>query len=463
MVKGSNYSRILLFSLVMVDLISGYIAFTMSLDLAVFIDSTEKISWFVKAELLWIIIFIFANLYDTRATLSRFEEILKIIPLVYFAIVTLIIAQVLNILKLPFDYRSMLIYGFIFSGFIIAGRIIIHSLQKLLLRNKIGLRKAVILGVNRRGIEVYENLQKGYQHGLSVQGFITAKDDPQTLIGMNIPDNILGSENSINSIISKFEVDDIIIALDKPSSGRIMESIMNVNGNPISIKILPDMYEVVSGLARTNQLVGVPLIDVNMNLDTYYTKHLKRIMDLIIAIPSLIIISPLWVLIALIIKLSSRGPVFYEQERIGMYGRKFKIKKFRSMVVDAENKTGPVWSGKNDQRITYFGNILRRFHLDETPQLINIIRGEMATVGPRPERPYFIERLEKKYPFYKRRLKIRPGVSGWAQIKQPYDEKYEDVHQKLKFDFYYIENLSFRLDIKIIINTIWVTIFGHGR
>ena len=421
------------------------------------------LTWFIFSEILWISLFALSNLYDTRATLSRFEEILSIVPTVYFTLIFIITGQVMNLYLLPFELKQILVYGFILSGFLILGRILIHTIQKLLLKQNIGLKKAVILGVNRRGIDVYDKLQTSYHHGLAIAGFVQANDDPD--ISKNSEQNfdILGSEQTINQIITKNQIDDVIIALDKPSPERIMDTIMNVNGHPVSMKILPDMYEVVTGLARTNQLVGVPLIDVNLNLDTLYSKHLKRIIDIFIGTISLISIFPFWILIALGIKIDSKGPILYNQERIGMDGKKFLINKFRTMILNAENDTGPVWAGKDDSRITPFGKFLRRFHLDETPQLINIIFGDMASIGPRPERPYFIERLEKKYPFYKRRLKIRPGVSGWAQIKQPYDEKYEDVHQKLKYDFFYIENLSFRLDLKILLGTFWVTIFGHSR
>jgi len=435
----------------------------MGLKINIFNGEAGLLTWFIFSEILWISLFALSNLYDTRATLSRFEEILRIVPTVYFTLIFIITGQVMNLYLLPFELKQILVYGFILSGFLILGRILIHTIQKLLLKQNIGLKKAVILGVNRRGIDVYDKLQTSYHHGLAIAGFVQANDDPDISkhSGHNI--DILGSEQTINQIITKNQIDDVIIALDKPSPERIMDTIMNVNGHPVSMKILPDMYEVVTGLARTNQLVGVPLIDVNLNLDTLYSKHLKRIIDIFIGTISLISIFPFWILIALGIKIDSKGPILYKQERIGMDGEKFLINKFRTMVLNAEDDTGPVWSGKDDSRITSFGSFLRRFHLDETPQLINIIFGDMASIGPRPERPYFIERLEKKYPFYKRRLKIRPGVSGWAQIKQPYDEKYEDVHQKLKYDFFYIENLSFRLDLKILLGTFWVTIFGHSR
>ena len=463
MVNGITYNRSLVGFLLGADLIAGFLAFSMGFKVNILNGEAGLLTWFIFSEILWISLFTLSNLYDTRATLSRFEEILRIVPTVYFTLIFIMTGQVMNVYLIPFDFKQILVYGFIFSGFLILGRILIHTIQKLLLKQNIGMRKAVILGVNRRGLDVYEKLQQSYHHGLTVTGFVKAKDDPILSESQGVPEKILGNEKSINEVIYEEKIDDVIIALDKPSSERIMDTIMSVNGHPVSMKILPDMYEVVTGLARTNQLVGVPLIDVNLNLDTFYSKHLKRIFDILISTISLISIFPFWILIALGIKIDSKGPIFYEQERIGRNGKKFFIKKFRTMVSNAEDDTGPIWSGKNDDRITAFGKFLRRFHLDETPQLINIIYGDMATIGPRPERPYFIERLEKKYPFYNRRLKIRPGVSGWAQIKQPYDEKYEDVHQKLKYDFYYIENLSFRLDLKILLGTFWVTIFGHTR
>jgi len=461
--NGKTYNRSLLGFLLSADLIAGFFAFSIGFKTNILNGEGGLLTWFIFSEILWISLFALSNLYDTRATLSRFEEILSIVPTVYFTLIFIITGQVMNLYLLPFELKQILVYGFILSGFLILGRILIHTIQKLLLKQNIGLKKAVILGVNRRGIDVYDKLQTSYHHGLAIAGFVQANDDPDISKNSGQNFDILGSEQTINQIITKNQIDDVIIALDKPSPERIMDTIMNVNGHPVSMKILPDMYEVVTGLARTNQLVGVPLIDVNLNLDTLYSKHLKRIIDIFIGTISLISIFPFWILIALGIKIDSKGPILYNQERIGMDGKKFLINKFRTMILNAENDTGPVWAGKDDSRITPFGKFLRRFHLDETPQLINIIFGDMASIGPRPERPYFIERLEKKYPFYKRRLKIRPGVSGWAQIKQPYDEKYEDVHQKLKYDFFYIENLSFRLDLKILLGTFWVTIFGHSR
>ena len=188
---------------------------------------------------------------------------------------------------------------------------------------------------------------------------------------------------------------------------------------------------------------------------------MKRLIDIIIGSIGLLICIPLWFLISILIKIDSRGPVFYQQERMGKNGKIFYINKFRSMVSDAEAKTGPVWAATEDKRITTIGRLLRRFHFDETPQLINILKGDMSIVGPRPERPYFVKKLKQTYPFYSRRFKIRPGVTGWSQINQPFDVNVKDVHQKLKYDFFYIENMSLRLDVNILLKTILVVLRGH--
>ena len=443
------------------DFIAGLVAYKMIIDPS--INTIYDLGGMVLViQSIWFGLFLMANLYNPKATLSRFEEILKLVPLIYFTLVFVITLDVFEFISLDIGYRNILTYGLIFSGILLVNRLLIHSFQKLLLLKNIGLTETVILGTNRRGIDVCNALNDHSHHGLKVMGFIKADDDPVNF-DVEAPLPVLGAESGIHELIKETNINDIIIALDKPTPERVMNTIVNINGASKSLKVLPDMYEVVTGMARTNQLVGVPLIDINLNIDTFYVKRLKRILDILIAIFGILIISPLWILIAVAIKINSKGPVFYKQERCGKNGQNFNIYKFRSMVVDAEEGTGPVWADIQDHRITKSGAFLRRLHLDETPQLINIIKGEMSFIGPRPERPYFIEKLQSEYPFYQRRLKIRPGISGWAQIKQPFDTSIKDVRQKLKYDFYYIENISLRLDLKILINTIWVVFWGHSR
>jgi lipopolysaccharide/colanic/teichoic acid biosynthesis glycosyltransferase len=163
------------------------------------------------------------------------------------------------------------------------------------------------------------------------------------------------------------------------------------------------------------------------------------------------------------IKLNSHGPILYRQMRVGKDGRHFKMLKFRSMKTDAEKHTGPVWAGRNDPRVTKVGRFLRRTHLDELPQFLNVVKGDMSLVGPRPERPFFVEKLSKEIPLYKHRHRVKPGITGWAQVKYKYDENIEDVRNKIKYDLFYIENNSWRLDLKILFNTVYVMVAGKGH
>ena len=206
-----------------------------------------------------------------------------------------------------------------------------------------------------------------------------------------------------------------------------------------------------------------PSYSTSFILKHFYARKVKVISDVVFAIVLLIIGLPLWFFIACVIKLDSKGPIFFKQVRLGKNNEKFTLIKFRTMIENAEIETGPVWTDKKDPRITFVGKWLRRFYLDEVPQLLNVLKGEMSLVGPRPERPFFVEKLEKEYPLYSRRLKIRPGITGWAQIKHSYDERIEDIREKLKYDFYYIENVDIWLDIKILLGTILVVLSGKGR
>jgi len=273
----------------------------------------------------------------------------------------------------------------------------------------------------------------------------------------------LGKEKDLKDIIAKNPVSDVVIALDDMEHDHILKLISIINGVPVSIKIVPDLYEVISGLARTEQISGLPLIDVNFQHSKWSRSGMKRMVDFLMSFILLISLFPIFILIGIIIKINSKGPIIYSQERLGYNGQPFNIYKFRSMVADAEQESGPVWTLDDDPRITAFGQMLRKYRLDEFPQLINVFLGQMSLIGPRPERPYFIDRLKEKFPLYERRFRVRPGITGWSQIKHPSDTKEEDVRQKLRYDFYYIENLSFNLDLKIFISTMAVVLSGRGR
>ncbi len=422
---------------------------------------SEELLLVMGIQVFWGLVFFFSGLYPGEPTTSRFNEVQRLLRTSFSAIVLLVFIDALLPLEYAIRAGALFKYWMVFIILAIPLRLGFRTFQKYLLRIGIGRRRTVIIGLNQRGIRAEQEILEHDQQGFDVIGFVKADDDPDG----DLPDsiNVLGQETHIKKIIYDNQVNDVVLALDKPEHIRVMSVINQINGTPVSIKIVPDLYEVISGLARTQQLYGLPLLDINLNLHTLYYRVFKRVFDILITIVGMVVLIPICAILAIIIKLDSRGPVLYKQVRVGHNNKDFTIYKFRSMVINAEAFTGPVWAKEEDNRITRVGKWLRRFRLDEIPQLLNVLKGEMSVVGPRPERPYFVDQLLQVYPFYYRRHKVRPGVSGWSQIKHPYDTDIEDVRLKLKYDFFYIESLSFTLDLIIIFNTIWVVISGKGR
>lgn len=335
------------------------------------------------------------------------------------------------------------------------GRILIRSFQRSLLEKGIGLRNTIIIGTGPRGKELAQLISKFPQLGYKNLGFVS--------VHKGIREGIfLGDLSSLERLIKDYEISEVLIALETADKDKLFEIIKFSSSGKVNMKILPDTYEIVSGLAKTNQLYGVPLIEVMPEIMPYGSKLFKRVLDVLISLFLLVSLMPLLLFSALIIKLTSKGSVLYIQERVGKNGKLFNMYKFRSMFQESE-EYGPEWAGESDPRITKFGRIIRKIYLDEAPQLLNVLFNEMSIVGPRPERPFFVEKLSKEISYYYKRLSIKPGITGWAQIKHKYDSSLDDVKEKLKYDFYYIENMSIKLDFKIMVNTFLVIIFMKGH
>jgi exopolysaccharide biosynthesis polyprenyl glycosylphosphotransferase len=302
--------------------------------------------------------------------------------------------------------------------------------------------------------------------GFKIVGFVTSTGSQSKQIEIphscnNIP--ILGEIDGLPELIKAYDVKELLVGLESSEHTLLTDIIRNCEGNEIGIKIMPDMYDIVSGQARISSIYGFPLMEVAPELMKPWEESLKRLMDIVASILILAVGMPLWLLNSIVLKANSKGPLFYRQMRVGKNGRLFKIIKFRSMVADAEKKSGPVWADKNDPRVTSWGRFMRKTHIDEVPQFINVLIGDMSLVGPRPERPEFVESLSQEIPLYKRRLRVRPGITGWAQVKYSYDQSIEDVKNKLKYDLFYIENVSWRLDLIILFHTFYVMLRGKGH
>jgi exopolysaccharide biosynthesis polyprenyl glycosylphosphotransferase len=309
----------------------------------------------------------------------------------------------------------------------------------------------LIIGLNRDAIELYERVKSYPALGYKVIGFISIKEfkkDPS----VKIP--YLGNFNTILKNIQQHNIKTVLIAI-APDQHSYLDQIISICAKyNVTYQIVSDVYDTVYGNV---------IKDIYHEIYQYRELGLRRVMDFSGSIFLLIALFPLFLLVALAIKIESPGSIFYSQQRSGKNGNPFRIYKFRSMVQDAEQKSGPVWAQKNDSRITSVGNFLRKSRIDELPQLLNIFKGDMSFIGPRPERPFFVESFKQQIPFYFNRLIYKPGVTGWAQVKWGYDETIDDVKEKLKFDLYYINNRTIWLDVKIVLLTFSTVLLGKGQ
>lgn len=412
----------------------------------------------------WVAVFFLFGLYRPWYGKSRLDELATVFRATLFGVLLLFFMIFIDDQGAGGPvYRRLLIlvYWLLMLGLVGAGRLLMHTLHRRLLIAGIGLRNTIIVGWQNKARELTDSLLQYPALGHRIVGFVPVSADPPPEPYRGIP--IVGSVGTLPEVIGTMEVKDVLIALDSADHDRLLSVIAACNGRDVSMKIIPDLYDIISGQARTNQIYGFPLIEISPQLMQPWERLVKRSMDIAVSFLVLSIGLPVWLLVAAAIKLDSRGPVFYTQERVGKDEKLFRVIKFRSMHEGAEKGSGPVWANREDPRVTRVGRILRRLRIDEVPQFINVLDGDMSLIGPRPERPFFVDQLAREIPLYKRRLKVRPGITGWAQVKHKYDENVEDVRKKVEYDLYYIENMSLRMDFKILVNTVAVVLMGKGH
>ena len=327
----------------------------------------------------------------------------------------------------------------------------LKRIQFVLIKRGVIFLKTVLAGSEIRCLEYTQKIQEHHGSEYQIVGFISPEDyeiaDRQR---SGIP--CLGSVKDLRDVLTKYKIHNLIVALSAKESYLVQDVIDICKEWNISYQVVPDVYEDVSRFAGVNDADGLPFLALDETPLRGFGVIKKRFMDCLVAGIALIITSPIMFLVALLIKIDSNGPIFFVQERVGNDGRRFNIYKFRSMIDEAEKDTGPKWATANDPRTTRVGRLIRKYNLDELPQFVNVMRGDMSLVGPRPERPYFVDKFKEQIPHYMRRHMVKTGITGWAQVNGLRGDT--SVVKRTKYDLYYVRNWSVLFDLKILLKTI---------
>lgn len=319
--------------------------------------------------------------------------------------------------------------------------------------------RVLILGTDLLAIEIAREILERREHGYEVIGFVGSDS---ALVGQSlINPRVVGVMDDLEELVRRARPDRIVVALADRRGKLPLDLLLKLKvRDEVQVEEASRFFERLTGKISTDRLQPGRLVFAETGRWMRLYRRLRRLFDIVASLAGMALASPLMILTAIAIRLESRGPVIYLQERVGLHGRTFRILKFRSMRSDAETH-GPVWAGENDPRVTRVGRIIRKLRIDETPQFFNILRGEMSLIGPRPERPQFVQQLEELIPYYSERHLVKPGLTGWAQVCYPYGASFEDAREKHQYDLYYIKNQSPLLDAIILLETARVVLFGR--
>lgn len=394
------------------------------------------------------------DLYDLKVYRSNIELGIRLLQ--SLGVSSIFLAFLYYLFPFLIISRGIYLISLCFVGLVIVSWRFIYN---YILRTRQLDQRIMIIGSGPLAKSIASEIVERMDSGFKIIGFIT--DNPEKVGEKLVNPSILGDQSQILDIAIREKVDRIIVAMEE-RRGKFPETQLlacKMRGIPVEEGIA--FYEHLTGRMQVESLHPSFLIFSDGFKKSELTLWAKRVTGFTLSSIGLILLSPLILAVAILIKIDSQGPVFYKQERVGRGGKIFNLLKFRSMVENAETN-GPVWAENDDKRVTRVGRWIRKWRIDEVPQMLNVVKGDMSFVGPRPERPYFVATLKKEIPFYDQRFSVKPGLTGWAQIKYRYGASKEDALEKLKYDLYYIKNLSSFFDLLIIFETIKVVLFGKG-
>ncbi len=464
--KKENFKHIFPFFLFLADVIIIFSSFLLAYWVRFYSPLTKivpvtkgipPLSFYLYGSIfvvvVWVVVFNAYGLYKSTRPKTAFDELYV---LAKGATLGFLIVMAFTFFYRGTSYsRATLVASWILGIILLYGeRRIMAKLERGFIKRGYGVKKAIIVGTGEMGLSLYNRWKENPQLGCQLIGLVEGGDklEEQTNPADCADIPVLGTIDDLSRIIKEKNIELVILALPLSYHQRIMEIVLSCEDLKVEFQIVPDMFEIMAARARIVSLDSIPLISLGRTPLEGWNRMLKRSLDVALSATGLLLLSPVFFILVILIKLDSKGQVFYKQERLGRDGKRFIQYKFRSMIENAEEKTGPTFAKEDDPRRTKVGAFLRRNNLDEFPQLFNVLKGDMSLVGPRPERKFFVDKFKEGIPRYFLRHKVKSGITGWAQVNGLRGNT--SIEERTKFDLFYVENWSLAFDIKILLLTL---------